>query len=57
MRVPKASRKWPSDDDLVADIFVNRATLRHDQFRDIGDKPIEKIEEAGLLKTLGNDGR
>ena len=55
--VPKASGKWPSDDDLVADIFVNCAALRHDRFRDIGDEPVEKIKEAGLAKTLGDDGQ
>src|SRR6202035_1900374 len=28
--VPKASSKWPGDNDLIADVFVDYTTLRHD---------------------------
>jgi hypothetical protein len=35
--VPKASGKWPGDDDLIADIFVDRTAMRHNRFRDSAD--------------------
>jgi hypothetical protein len=31
--------------------------MRQNRFRDIGDETVEKIEEAGLAKTLGDNGR
>jgi hypothetical protein len=55
--VTKADGKWPGDDDLIADVFVDHAALRHDRSRDVGDETVEKIEEAGLAETLGDSGR
>jgi hypothetical protein len=42
--VPKIGRKWPDDDDLVADIFVDRAALAADRSGDIGDKAVVRLD-------------
>src|ERR1700730_17010522 len=55
--VPKAGSKWPGDSDLIADVFVDYAALRHDRRRNVGNKAVQKIEEAGLAETLGDGGR
>jgi hypothetical protein len=36
---------------------VDYAALRHDRSRDVTDEAVQKIEEAGLAETLGDDGR
>ena len=46
--VPKAGGKWPGGNDLIANVFVDYAALRHDRSRDVTDEAVQKIEEAGL---------
>src|SRR6516225_1111405 len=55
--VPNADREWPGNNDLVADIFVDGAKLRHDRSGDIGDKAVKEVEEAGLAEAFSDDGR
>src|SRR6516164_900064 len=55
--VLNAGREWPANDDLVADIFVDSAKLRHDRSGDIGDKAVKEVEEAGLAEAFSDGGR
>jgi hypothetical protein len=43
--VPKAGGKWPGGNDLIANVFVDYAALRHDRSRDVTDEAVQKIEE------------
>jgi hypothetical protein len=53
--VPKAGGKWPGGNDLIANVFVDYAALRHDRSRTSLTKRFRKSRKP--VSPLGDDGR